>query len=47
MSKGKLFSKLNIFKKKKRVSRETLRSNSTTERRVNNMETIPELVRGI
>ncbi|OUM70058.1 hypothetical protein PIROE2DRAFT_68468 [Piromyces sp. E2] len=47
MSKGKLLSKFNIFKKKKRISRETLRSNSTTEcHNNNNMETIPELVRG-
>ena len=44
MSKGKLLSKLNIFKKKKRVSREIVRSNSSTE--PHNMETIPELVRG-
>jgi len=46
MSKGKLLSKLNFFKKKKRVSRETLRSNSTMEPRSNTMESIPELVRG-
>ncbi|ORX41893.1 hypothetical protein BCR36DRAFT_338574 [Piromyces finnis] len=46
MAKGKLLSKLNIFKKKKRISRETLRPNSMAECQSNNMETIPEIVRG-
>jgi len=45
MSKGKIFSKLNIFKKKKRFSRHALRSNSTREGH-NNMETVPEIIRG-
>jgi len=46
MSKGKFLSKLSFFKKKKRVSRESLRSNSTTSYTSHNMEAIPEIVRG-
>jgi len=45
MSKGKIFSKLNIFKKKKRLSRRAVRSNSTTESH-HNTETLPGIVRG-
>jgi hypothetical protein len=47
MSKGKFLSKLSFFKKKKRISNETLRSNSTSSTPSNhNMESIPEIVRG-
>lgn len=48
MSKGKFLSKLSFFKKKKRTSRETLRSNSTSSYHNynNDMEVIPEIVRG-
>jgi len=47
MSKGKFLSKLSFFKKKKRTSRDTLRSNSTSSNNYNNdMEVIPEIVRG-
>jgi len=47
MSKGKFLSKLSFFKKKKRVSCETLRSNSTSScPNDQNMENIPEIIRG-
>jgi len=47
MSKGKFLSKLSFFKKKKRVSHETLRSNSTSSYpNDHNMETIPKIIRG-
>jgi len=49
MPKGKFLSKLSFFKKKKKGSRETLRSNSTSSchnNYNNDMEVIPEIVRG-